>query len=496
MQRNLQVIVETSTGHTLESDILAASKEEACTRHYVYNRPSDAKSLYYNMNWTQINFADSSCIAFIIRDETALVELGKKKEEENYSKRLVASITHDLRTPLNGIMGIADALEEFVYPSGKHFLGLVKNTGMLMLYLINDVLDMVQIEAKKLRLRKAMYSPKEIIEETIQLMKFNFTQKAVNLVLSFAHNIPKEIFSDKARYRQILLNLLGNALKFTSKGVVSVAVFYDPKTDMLITKVTDTGPGIAPEDFPKLFQLFSCFSNTESINPSGVGLGLHICKSLSKQLGGDIFAESQFRYGAAFTFYIACGLVIENTEAPVPDQEYFKAITLSIATTLSEETKDDSPLLDQPKEILRRISHTLSLPKGDTCDCPKILLVDDNQMNLFVLGSYLKGTGIKANIAYNGKEAIESIIQKTKSSCCKGYKVVYMDINMPVMDGVEATTILNDKMQLGEIPFVPIIALSAGGGNEYRGEDTFKEVLDKPISRDKFLSSVAQHCPI
>ena len=478
------------------------SEDKVTVHHYFHCRKTDSKSLYYNMNWTQINFADNSCIAFIIRDETALIELGKKKEEENYSKRLVASITHDLRTPLNGIMGISDALEEFVFPEGKHFLGLVKNTGMLMLYLINDVLDMVQIEAKKLRLRKAMYSPKEAIEETLQLMKFNFTQKGVNLGLWYAENIPNEIFSDKARYRQILLNLLGNALKFTSKGVVSVSVYYDPKTDMIITKVTDTGAGIPPEDFSKLFQMFSCLQNTERINPSGVGLGLHICKSLSKQLGGDIFAESQLGHGATFAFYIACGLLLADEPSGSetrhgPDPEQIKKVILAFGS--SEESKEGSiPLERKTSRKLECLQidkcGAMSSHYEEQCGCSKILLVDDNQMNLFVLSNYLSCTNVKASITYNGKEAIESVLAKKQGKCCRDYKIIYMDINMPIMNGIEATTALNEMMAKGEIPSVPIIALSAGSQDDYKWQDIFKEIMSKPITKEKFLGSVSKYC--
>eukprot|EP01022_Parablepharisma_sp_SALTPOND_P005597 TRINITY_DN122_c0_g1_i1.p1 TRINITY_DN122_c0_g1~~TRINITY_DN122_c0_g1_i1.p1 ORF type:complete len:611 (+),score=51.89 TRINITY_DN122_c0_g1_i1:1013-2845(+) len=510
-KKNIREITETTTGLTLEHDISNISKDNVSNHHYVYYRKTDSKNIYYEMNWTQINFADAACTAFIIRDETPFVLLGKKKEEENYSKRLVASITHDLRTPLNGILGIADALEEFVFHEGKHFLDLVKNTGTLMLYLINDVLDMVQIEAKKLRLRKSMYSPKDIIEETIQLMTFNFSQKGVELELWFASNIPYEIYSDKARYKQILLNLLGNALKFTSKGSVSVAVFYDAPTDMLITKVQDTGPGILPEDFPKLFQLFSCFSNTEKINPSGVGLGLHICKSLSGQLGGDIFADSRFGYGATFTFYINCGLSDnhgEDRERSVPDVDYIKNVTKK-ATVNKEEAKDASIFLNNPQNIPSislnvqpiissnqepTISPTHKKHLDKACKCPAVLLVDDNQMNLFVLNSYLKGTNITASVAYNGKEAIEAVLKKAKNKCCKKYDVIYMDINMPIMDGIEAANILTAMANSGEVLEMPIIALSAGASSEYKGEACFKEVMEKPITKEKFIASVSRYC--
>ena len=503
----------------MKQDIINVREDMGGVHHYVYRREKNGKSIYYLMNSVQINYADSMCTAFIIRDETAMVEIAKKTEDENYSKRLVASITHDLRTPLNAIMGISEALEEFVGVEGKHFLKLVRNTGTLMLYLINDVLDLAQIEAKKLTLRKDLFGPCEIIEETIQLMQFNFNQKGLVLMLRLAPAIPVQIFSDKTRYRQILLNLLGNALKFTSKGSVTVEVRYDSKYDVMITKVIDTGAGIPPEDFSKLFQLFGRISNTDKINPSGVGLGLHICKSLSGQLGGNIYAESILGEGSAFTFYISCELVNSPNKAQ-PTDDYIKNV-MNVSLQDKEEMKDESILsfnlrIDTDNDIhhvpliknyffnpeIQKPVHEIEIPikptmetKVSGCDCPQILVVDDNELNIYVLISHLKTTKHKTQTAHNGKEAIDFIVERHKSHCCKNYKAIYMDINMPIMDGIEATTILKKMMSEGQVLYTPIIALSAlDTKNNEEISSLFQEVLSKPINKSVFLSSVEGYC--
>jgi len=472
---------------------------------------------YFSFTWTNIDFADSPCIACIIHDETAMISLSKSNEQENYSKRIVASITHDLRTPLNGIMGIIDALEEFVFSEGKRFLGLAKNTGTLMLYLINDVLDMAQIEAKKLKLTKSKQNPKQIIEETIQLMKFNFMQKRVELAYWFSANIPKEIYTDMTRYRQILLNLLGNALKFTLKGQVSVSVFYDQKFELLITKVRDTGAGIPETDLPNLFKMFGKISNTEKINPNGVGLGLHICKQLSQQLGGDIFVESEVGEGSVFTFYIMCDLFDksytngnynEHLEKESLTKEYIKKVvdkvtieeqkgeSLQIATKQIE-LNDIAVKCTSVSMIKSGRSHLslLHMCSGEICDCPKILIVDDNQMNLFVLSNYLKDTRLKPLIAYNGKEAINLVIEKSQGTCCTKFKMIYMDINMPIMNGIEATVKLREMMAKKEINEMPIIALSAGSASDLAdNQEIFNEIIEKPISKEKFFNCLNKYC--
>ncbi len=505
-------LTETETGHTLEHDIANVTTDKQKSYHYVCRRAEGPRQAYYKMSWSPIAYADSACIAFIIHDETAMVEVSRGKEAEHYTKRLVASITHDLRTPLNGIMGIIEALDEFIQPEGKHLLKLATNTCTLMLYLINDVLDLAQIEANTLSLKRALYSPKEIIDETVQLMQFNYNQKHLGLAVKYASNVPREINSDKVRYRQILLNLLGNALKFTSEGHVSVEVCYDPKSDMLVTRVADTGSGIAHEDFSKLFQLFGKISSTDKINPSGVGLGLHMCKNLSIQMEGNIFVESEWGKGAAFTFYVACGLSEADLKAPT--EEYIRSFMIFAKCRDNEETKGDdtgtikleittdthqvpptkkcemfTDLTRVEKEFLR--TH---LDTNPSCNCPKVLLVDDSELNLVVLKNYLSKTKCKADVAYNGQEAVAKVMERATSTSCKKYNVIYMDINMPVMNGIEAAERLKKLAQETIIHATPVIALSAGSAGEQGCSTVFEEVLNKPINKATFLQSVGKYC--
>jgi len=511
--KNIKLAVSTTAKNTLESDLKKASSEKQdLEKHYVFTLAPDNTRLYYSLNWSRIEFDDTQCMAFIFRDETALIELERKKEDENYRKRLIASITHDLRTPLNGLMGIYDALKEFVLADGQYFIKLAKNTGSLMLNLINDVLDMSQIEAKKLKLWKAKYNPREVIEETVALMKFNFVQKKVLLNLFFEDNIPTDVFTDMSRYRQILLNLLGNALKFTSKGSVNVQIKYDEKFDCLITKVKDSGPGIPKEDFPQLFTLFGKISNTDRLNPTGVGLGLHICKQLSKQLGGDIYAESEEEKGATFTFYISCGLLGEaqlqinlspkirkksfDIETSTPSIEYIKSVmkqenaNLKSSGELShvklefgnnfKAVKSSHKLFDSQ---LERIS-SKSLFEG-----PQLLIVDDSQMNIFALKHYLKESKLQSQVAYNGKEALDIIYSKKFI-----FSAIYMDVNMPILNGIEATKILRAEMADNKLAHTPIIALSAD--SEIEENDIFDEILVKPISKENFLKSISKYTTI
>jgi CheY-like chemotaxis protein len=407
---------------------------------------------------------------------------------------------------------------------GKHFLQIITNTGTMMLYLINDVLDLAQIEANKLSLNKALFSPKDLIDETIQLMQFNFQQKNLSLVARYVWNLPREINSDKTRYRQILLNLLGNALKFTIRGSVSVEVHYNLRTDTLITQVRDTGSGITAEELPKLFQIFGRLESNRVNNPSGVGLGLHICKSLSQLLGGDIYVESEFGHGSTFTFHISCGLAPNSEEAKPPTPTEAEIKDFVYHSRLNEEAEDEKnsdhslvakadagndshqvPLVNDYKhcgqETHTRPEMTPTSPRPETlCDCARVLLVDDNQVNLFMLKSFLANVKNRVQVAYNGQEAVEKVLQKAQADCCKKYDVIYMDLNMPIMDGVAATLELRRHMDQGTLGITPIIALSAESLTEQEAHDLcqhgFVSFLPKPISKAAFLDSARKYTTV
>jgi two-component system CheB/CheR fusion protein len=306
---------------------------------YVFSK-EDSQTLYFEVRALLITYGDSVCYAYVFKDQTVMKELEQKKEAENYQKCLIASVTHDLRTPLNGILGVAGGLEDFVQSAGRHLIFLIKNTGTMMLYLINDVLDFGQIQAKKLSIHPESFNIDNVINEVVELMKYNYLQKSIELKVHWQNEVPGMVKTDSKRYRQILLNLLGNSLKFTLEGSVDVFISYDPTSDMLITRVKDTGVGIKPEDIPKLFQLYGRLNNTERINTTGVGLGLHISKLLAELLGGSIFADLLFREGTTFTFFISCHFQEESiVEGKAVDEGYIRNF---ISATGPEEEKKES----------------------------------------------------------------------------------------------------------------------------------------------------------
>ena len=230
-------------------------------------------------------------------------ELETEKLRISYQKDFFSMVTHELRNPLHGILGIMEILNDEEMPLGfKESIRLGYGTSQLMMSLVNDILDLSQIEAGKFKLAMVKFSPIDVINECIGIMKFQYDKKKLKLNSSFKEGIPEIITNDKNRYRQIVLNLLGNSLKFTSKGHVDIKISYEG--DKLVTQVIDTGIGIKKDENSKLFSVYGKMESNMDMNPSGVGLGLSICKKLCEVMGGVINAISNVGEGSTFTFKI------------------------------------------------------------------------------------------------------------------------------------------------------------------------------------------------
>eukprot|EP01022_Parablepharisma_sp_SALTPOND_P007971 TRINITY_DN135000_c0_g1_i1.p1 TRINITY_DN135000_c0_g1~~TRINITY_DN135000_c0_g1_i1.p1 ORF type:complete len:668 (-),score=90.14 TRINITY_DN135000_c0_g1_i1:95-2098(-) len=450
----------------------------------------------YTIKGLKTIFRSKKCKALVMQDQTAYERLAKL--EEKYQKIYVASVVHDIRTPLNGIVGMLDMLD--IGPLDKDqkiYLSVAKKTCTLLLYLTYDITDYSQLEAKRFKANNSKVNIREVLDEIYQLLSFSFERKKLGHFFICEESVPQYVKIDRNRYIQILLNLLGNALKFTFEGFVKVIVLYDPSNDHLITTVQDTGIGIKEEDVPKLFKLFGKLESSSSHNVQGVGLGLSICKRLSESLGGFITVDSKEGVGSTFTFAIKANLedLEEKEEEPIVLR---RASSISLEMDTSQRIRVD----EIPKKIQEHELYTQWVRAGPTqptdrenCTCSKILIVDDNEYNLFVLQSYLKAIEVSADEALNGQEAIDKILKQSSKACCKGYKVAVLDINMPVLDGIETAKILKHKMKNKEIPPLFLIALSAqplkAEEQEFFFDEAgFSDYITKPTKKADFLELV------
>ncbi len=302
----LQEFVRQADGRSLRQTI-EEWKEGVIEDDSKYVYKVEDGEFVYTIKQLKLHFQSRKCKAIILQDQSAYEKLGKL--DEKYQKLYVASIVHDIRTPLNGIVGMIEMLSSFQHtPEEEIYLNVARKTCKLLLFLTYDITDYSQLEANRFKPNNAAVNIRDVVGEVHQLLSFSFEKKHLASYVEFSPSVPSAVFVDKNRYMQILLNLEGNALKFTFTGYVKVQLDYEESNDILLTSVRDTGVGISEYEIPRLFKLFGKLESSAGINPQGVGFGLAICKKLSESLGGYINVVSRPGLGSTFTFGIKANL--------------------------------------------------------------------------------------------------------------------------------------------------------------------------------------------
>lgn len=455
---------------TREAKIIGIGREVECLRKDGSTFPADLSISIAKEGQNEIFIG-------VIRDITkrkniednrkqALEELKEKTEQLETAKEeailasqskseFLANMSHEIRTPMTAILGYIDLLKDNDSLQNTEVINqvlVIERNGEYLLNIINDILDLSKIEAGKLELE---YAPTDIFDmcSNIQnLLQAKLAEKKLKFNLEYNFPVPDKVMADQTRIRQILINLLGNSIKFTQEGSVTLKVQWDEISSELIFEVVDTGIGMTEEQQSNVFQSFQQADNSITRKFGGTGLGLTITKRLSEMMNGQIDLQSKYGEGTTFTVKLsvkAIGIVRHKT-TPVKKEKTVVKL-----------------------EPLKTIEG-------------KVLLVDDNMTNLTLISKVLKKMNLDVECCMNGQEAVHMLLDQEHD-----FKIVLMDVQMPVMDGLTAAGIL--KQNHFDKPVIALTANTMSGDKERCLAAGYNDFASKPINRNELFRIISSH---
>ena len=395
-----------------------------------------------------------------------ILRMEKEKQQaliSNETKgKFLANMSHEIRTPINAVLGMdAMILRECKDESIREYALNIQNAGQTLLSLINDILDFSKIESGKMEIVPVEYDFSSMIHDVVHMIMMLAEDKGLKMNLSVDSTLPYKVYGDEVRIRQVLTNLLTNAVKYTKEGSMGLSVSGQRDGDDIILSfaVEDTGIGIKPEDIEKLFARFERIEEERNRNIEGTGLGMSITMQLLKLMDSELMVESEYGVGSKFSFEIRQKIV---SDEPIGNLE------------------------ERIKELPSQYSYDVAFVAPNA----HILVVDDNAMNRKVFMNLLKQTKVQVEDTESGKECLELVQQKH-------YDLIFLDHMMPEMDGVET---LHHMKELEDYPCkdTPVIALTANaiqGAKEMYLREGFDDFLSKPIQPEKLEKMIKARLP-
>ncbi|OWZ20877.1 Histidine kinase A [Phytophthora megakarya] len=411
-----------------------------------------------------------------------------RKHMEAAKVNFLASFSHELRTPLNGVLGMLELLkEQQLEKAPERYVHMAYVSGSLLLNLINDILDLSKIEAGHLEISAAPFQMHELLDYSIEIFKFKARERGLKLELKCDDNVPKVAIGDVVRLRQVLLNLLSNAIKFTNEGSITVtcSVVYTPELPKafkkLLFQVIDTGIGMDAEEKMRLFSLFTKLERTRQNNPTGSGLGLAICKQLAELMDGQIGVDSELDVGSNFYFTVVVRL-LDDIDA----KGLFYA-----ANDLLTDGSDVAP----PTSNVNSNDSTTSTALANAAKVviprqARILVAEDNEFNWEVVKCFLQEADHLLQWEVNGRDALKAYSENHTK-----FDLIFMDCEMPVMDGYTATKAIRQFELDNDLPRIPVLGLTAyamSGDRQKCLGAGMDEFMVKPISKHSLLKAIRQ----
>lgn len=392
-----------------------------------------------------------------VSERTKDLHVAKEKAEaaSRSKSEFLANMSHEIRTPLNGVMGMLELLQgSGLQPRQQEYADVSLSSARSLLALINDILDYSKIEASQLQLDEHPFSLRRMVEEVVAISSAQVVDRTVDVVLDYPESAPSEVVGDSLRIRQVLTNLVSNALKFTERGSIVVdinAIELGPDEHTFRFAVRDTGIGI-PED--KLQYIFGKFAQADSSTTrqyGGTGLGLAISQQLINMMGGRIHVSSEPDLGSEFSFHLK-----------------MKQRTVSADPRLARDAASVAPAPDSAEQ-------TTSTDATKSSPIP-VLLADDNEINRLVAGESLRQLGCDVTMAVDGQQALSLLESQV-------FDVVLMDCQMPVMDGYEATRRIRQLSTEGkDVPVIALTAHAMAGDREKCLQAGMNDYLPKPFA--------------